>query len=346
MIAVLPYVIHPKTAVLGRAGGVIMGCSRKPSKTIVCWGDSLTAPHKKEGLKSILNYFLTDGSYPAQLQELLGDEYNIINAGVGGENTLTIMARQGSYPMTLAHDVIVFNDKNRKYKCFIGNNDIPAFLSSYNSTIVKPLLQLGYDENSSCHINPCYINGHKFRITCESNIFKMKDKINYEYNYFLEPEEPIVSIDTLKKGSIIETKAMRTLRSAYCNIFFIGQNSGYNNNHELIQQIMAMIKYTKSKRYIIISHHKKSRTNNTISKMKAMEDSLSSQFGKHYINLRVYMKDSALAKLGKKATSEDIDSIKKGVVPPQLLIDGTHFTDEAYSLIATLVKNKMMQLGY
>ena len=22
-------------------GGVIMGCSRKPSKTIVCWGDSL-----------------------------------------------------------------------------------------------------------------------------------------------------------------------------------------------------------------------------------------------------------------------------------------------------------------
>ena len=323
-----------------------MGCSRKPSKTIVCWGDSLTAPHRKEGLKSILNYFLTDGSYPAQLQELLGDEYNIINAGVGGENTLTIMARQGSYPMTLAHDVIVFNDKNRKYKCFIGNNDIPAFLSSYNNTIVKPLLQLGYDENSSCHINPCYINGHKFNITSESNIFKERNKTCYEYNYYLIPKESVEYIDTLKKGSIIETKAMHTLRSAYCNIFFIGQNSGYINNRDLIQQLKSMIKYSKSKRYIIISHHKKSKTNNSINKMIAMEDSLSSEFGQHYINLRIYMKDSALIALSKTPSDEDKDSIRRGVVPPQLLTDGTHFRDEAYSLIAILVKNKMRQLGY
>ena len=57
--------------------------------------------------------------------------------------------------------------------------------------------------------------------------------------------------------------------------------------------------------------------------MKEMEDSLCQSFGKHYI-----------------------DSIAKGQVPPQLMIDGTHFTTLGYKEIATLVYLKMKELGY
>lgn len=73
-----------------------------------------------------------DDSYPGVLQDLLGDSYAVVNSGVGGENTLTIMARQGAYPMLLAHDIVLFNDGERKFDTFIGNNDIPTFISSYD----------------------------------------------------------------------------------------------------------------------------------------------------------------------------------------------------------------------
>lgn len=73
-----------------------------------------------------------DDSYPGVLQDLLGDGYYVVNCGVGVESTLTIMARLGAYPMLLAHDVVLFNGKERKFDTFIGNNDIPTFISSYD----------------------------------------------------------------------------------------------------------------------------------------------------------------------------------------------------------------------
>lgn len=80
----------------------------------------------------------------------------------------------------------------------------------------------------------------------------------------------------------------------------------------------------------------------TIPRMKEMEDSLCQSFGKHYINLREYMVTNGLA----DATQKDKDSIAKGQVPPQLMIDGTHFTTLGYKEIATLVYLKMKELGY
>lgn len=46
------------------------------------------------------------------------------------------------------------------------------------------------------------------------------------------------------------------------------------------------------------------------------------------------------------ATQADRDSIARGQVPPQLMVDGCHFKKEGYKLIADLVYKKMRQLGY
>lgn len=113
-------------------GGVILllllsSCTNDDDKKmIVCWGDSLTASHTNgTGYKGMVKGWIKgDDSYPGVLQDLLGDDYDVVNCGVGGENTLTIMARQGAYPMLLAHDVVLFNDEERKFDTFIGNNDI------------------------------------------------------------------------------------------------------------------------------------------------------------------------------------------------------------------------------
>ena len=153
---------------------VLVSCSDdKEKKTVVCWGDSLTASHTNgTGYKGMVKGWIKgDDSYPGVLQDLLGDGYDIVNCGVGGESTLTIMARQGAYPMLLAHDVVLFNDDERKFDTFIGNNDIPTFISSYDhKSEVFPLLQGGFKEDACVRVNPvvgCHFKKECYRIIAQ-----------------------------------------------------------------------------------------------------------------------------------------------------------------------------------
>lgn len=324
----------------------IISCSDEEKKQIVCWGDSLTAPHTGKGIKGKVKRIVKDADYPEYLGEMLGDEYEIINGGVGGENTLTIMARQGAYPMKLAHDVVIFKSDEIKFKTFIGNNDVPAFISSYNGKHVTPLLQCGWDEDSPAQINPCTINDKNFQISSEAKFWKEEGKYKFEYNYLIDADDEWMASDTIKAGSIVNTYAMKNLRNKYANVFFIGQNGGFADAADLIRQLNAMIKYSKSKRYIVISFHKPNGVMKTISRMKEMEDSLNQSFGQHYINLREYMVNKGLTDAGLEPTQEDKDSIAKGQVPPQMMTDGCHFTTKGYEEIAKLVFDKIKELGY
>lgn len=213
---------------------------------ICCWGDSLTQSQIGEGVKGKVKKLINlNKSYPMQLQGMIGDEYEVVNCGVRGENTLTIMARQGAYPMRLAHDVIVFDDDNKKYPIYIGNNDISAFVSSYNQKVVTPLLQVGYKEGSCRRVNPVVINGKEYTLASQSTNWTIKKGFQFEYNYTIERNEKINRTDMLRKGSIVTTAAMRHLRGAYANVFFIGQNGGFSDAKELIGQLKSMIRYSK-----------------------------------------------------------------------------------------------------
>ena len=325
----------------------LFSCSEERKKEIVCWGDSLTAPHCGKGIKGELKRLVKyNFAYPEYLQDMLNDEYKIINCGVGGENTLTIMARQGAFPMKLAHDVVIFKTDEVKYNVFIGNNDVSAFVSSYNGKRVTPLLQYGWDENSPAQVNPCTIKDKNFHIFSEAKIWKEDGIFKFQYNYFLDANDDWVATDTLKEGSIVNTYAMKNLRNKYANIFFIGQNGGFDDVADLISQLKAMIAFSKSKRYIVISFHKPNGVIKTISRMREMEDSLNQCFGEHYINLREYMVTRGLEDAGLEPTQEDKDSIIKGQVPPQIMVDGRHFTSKGYEEIAKLVYEKMDELGY
>ena len=323
---------------------ILASCDDHPKKTIVCWGDSLTAP-PGSGIKGTVKKLIKgDNSYPSYLEGLLSDEYEIINCGVGGENTLTIAARQGSIPMFLAHDVILFPDRQEK---FIGNEDIRGFLSTWDSTSVTPLLQCGWDENSPAHINPCIIQNIPLNIKSEDISRNLENDGNhFKWNYFIEGLKEAETYDTIKAGSIVYTEASKSLRSPYANIFFIGQNGGFKDAADLIAQLKKMITYGQTDKYIVISFHKPNRPIPTIKRMQEMEDSLHNEFGKHYINLRKYMVAKGIQAAGLKPTEIDNDSISHGQVPPQLLKDGVHFTSKGYELIAKLVQKKFTELGY
>lgn len=158
---------------------LLVSCTKEEKKEIVCWGDSLTSPHNGKGFKGKVKRIVKGAeAYPEHLQEMLGDDYEIINGGVGGESTLTIMARQGAYPMKLAHDVVIFKSDEANYNTFVGNNDVDAFLSTYNAKRVTPLLQGGWDEDSPAKVNPCTINGKPFHLSSEAKFWREEGKYN------------------------------------------------------------------------------------------------------------------------------------------------------------------------
>lgn len=321
-------------------------CKDVEDKKIVCWGDSLTAPSGGRGIRGTLNAIVKGKAYPELLQSLLGDEYSVINAGVGGENTLSIMARQGASPMVLSHDVTLYKTEEIDFEHFIGSRDIPAFKSLYYCGLVTPLLQKGWEESSPAKVNPCYIEGHKCLLKSDSKFWKEEGKYVFEYNYFIECLDVMEKTATLPAGSVIETYAMRELRGVYANIFFMGQNGGFSTVKELIKQYKEMIAYSQCDKYIIISFHKPNLVLPDIQSLMEMEDSLLQSFGNHYINLREYMVKDGLIDAGLKPTQEDEDSILKGQVPPQLLSDNVHFTAKGKELIAKLVNRKIKELGY
>lgn len=269
----------------------------------MCWGDSLTASHvsgKKGKIKKLLK---GDTSYPGYLEEMLGDGYQVVNAGVGGENTLTIMARQGCFPMKTAH--IISWNKGEKEK-IIGTEDMPAFLSTYNNEVVRPLLQNGwkgiddvsfYEMPSTANINPVFINGKKYTLSCDSKIDYFNEKFHFTYTYSMKRDAESLVDDTIPKGSVIHTYASKYLRHQYAYIFFVGENGGYKNNADLVSQLKAMIAYTGSNRYIVMSFHKPNIVTKNSAEMSSMEDTLSQVFGTHFINLRHYLVTSSLRTL-------------------------------------------------
>lgn len=219
------------------------------------------------------------------MTSMLPDSFEIINCGVGGESTLTIMARQGAAPMLLAHDVSIFQNN----PAMIGNRDITAFVSSWDSTKVdvKPLLQ-SYWTTGGSHINPVEIEGNGFTLDSNDANYvydKVARRYYFEYTYRLRSTNVCneLKYDTLHAGTPIVTQAMREYRNAWCNVFFMGQNGGYRDAADLIAQFQAMIHYSQCNRYIIVSHHVTNSVEPNVARMKEVEDSLSVAFGNRYM---------------------------------------------------------------
>lgn len=319
---------------------LLLGCTKDEKRTIVCWGDSLTMQHKDYGIRGNLEKWLSgnfiDDSYPGFLEEMIGDEYKIINCGVGGENTLTIAGRQGSIPMFIAIDMIFDNGID---EVTIDNS---ILRSSWDSTVIAPLQQSRWKEGSPARINPCRIGQQEIFLKCE----RIENDGNTMFRYALERTENLNQKTIIKGGSLITTEASQHLRKPHINVFFAGQNGGYKNISDYIAQLKRMIEYGQSTRYIVISFHKPNHVINDVNGMKEMEDSLSITFKSHFINLRSYMVSNGLKDACLTASSEDLDSVKHGQVPPQLMTDGTHFNAHGCRLIATLIKRKIEELGY
>lgn len=281
---------------------------------IVCIGDSLTHGTGGENV-----------SYPFYLSEMLEKEGYVIpvfNLGVGGENSVTIAERLGGMPFAIDSVTIPAD-----------NTPVEIQFLDYKDFRITPLRQ-GSPNNSG--INPCSIAGIDGTITIEQESFSSE-----EFKYYFTRESDGEEVD-IPSGEVINTYASYAYDDCI-QIIFMGSNGGYESEQELIDECNSIIDSQNcSDRYLIIGLTVGSRDENA-----PLEEAFQIEYGSKYINLREYMCDEAILKgVGVTITDADLGELEQGIVPECIRADDIHYTEAGYRLLASIVYDRIMELGY
>lgn len=277
-----------------------------PSRYITCWGDSLT----------------NQGGWTTVLQNKTG--LTVYNCGVGGEGANTILSRQGG-------DSAVVNGFT------IPETATPVLISQRPlSTVLgrnsAPLMQGGGN------VNPCEICGVAGTLSLSNDKY-----------YFTRGEAgDAVVVD---RPSTIKTNGDKSYNSPYLLIIFMGQNGGFSNLDELVAMHRLMIAHSQAEHVLVLG-----LSSGTASSRAEYESVMKAEFGRYFVSIREYLSHPileagvvvncyGLADAGLTPTSDDLDAIAEGRVPPQCLADGVHYTTATKTVIGNMLYKKLEELN-
>ena len=320
-------------------------------KEIVCPGDSLTAG---DGV----------GEYPMELQKILGDNYTVINQGVGGETSHTILVRVGSESVYSQYDFIL---PNAGQKVLIADGTTGKYLKNATSDgNVTPLLQ-----NVSERVNPCYVNGVRCIMTREYSGESTNASVN---KWYLTPEEDGKNI-TIKKGTPIILQGSNVCRNKDLLIEWIGTNDGQSAIQSdidgFVKRLRNSVQFANPKCCIILNPH--------VFVLEDFDNALRKEFGNQFFNWRVYVSSVALYEFGITPTTQetltelqkqngvlsDVECMEAGTLPSSLWRrayrsaddplndtgrvenekDSTHMNVMGYKILATKLSQLINELG-
>lgn len=288
-------------------------------KIVNCDGDSLTSGAGGSGL-----------SYPRVLQLLLGEDWVVNNRGLGGENTLTIGARQGGMPMYIKNPVTIpANGSTVTIPTEVVDGvTYYGLYSLYNDAQVRPLLQAG-----SVLINPCVINNIECTLVWTGSNYTIKRNAVGSRNVTTPP------------NCLIHTSSMKNTKGV--NIIFMGTNGGFDGTgKDLAEQFGKLTAFKGDGKYVVITTH--------VNPDASIPATVKKEFGVKHIGLREYCStkaiydaiDLGLLDQANYPTQADLTAMAQGNCPPSLLADSIHFNKTGYIVLGVLAYNKMVTLGY
>ena len=256
-----------------------------------------------------------------QMQELISSDYTVINHGISGESVQTIGGRQGGIPM------------------IVEGFTIPADTSAVAITISNIIggsptpLKAKYDGLVESGINPCYINGVKGNLSLTDSVY-----------YFTRLKSGD-SVDVSRPTPII-TDVMKNGRNDMF-ILWTGENGGYDTVDELVAYEKMIVDYSNTDKFIIIGRSNVSYTGDF---GKTYHEKMLLEYGRKYINITEYLCKYGLSDLNITPTDTDIERMNNGAIPSSLLAnypsDTVHMTAGAYGIVARLVYERGVELGY
>lgn len=287
----------------------IIEIDRPEGNILIDIGDSLTAGAGGNGT-----------TMSSVTSRLLGNQWLVKNMGVGGENTLTIGARQGGIPMYIKESITL--PRTGFYV------KIPTGLySSYNNQNVFPLLK------GSRGINPCYIDNIKCKLIRRNGNYYIGRTDSSKKEHVVQP---FTNINTYLSK---ETQGIATI--------FIGQNGDYSSPEDFLNQIDLFVEHKGDENVIIITSH--------INGTADIVNPIRAKYGDKHIDLKEYISTQAiydaidyglLPDNGTYPTEEDLYGMNNGFPPRSLLSEGVHFNAIGYELLGRLRYEKGIELGY
>ena len=303
---------------------------------IVCWGDSLTAGAGGDGvtypkvIQTLIQENICDPYDPGEdinrkYAYLLDDadykvEIPVVNMGVGGETSITIVGRNGAIPYVVKDALTIPGD----------TTPVEIHFTSKEGQHVAPLRQL------HSGVNPVIIGGVEGTLSIQQESWMSK-----EYSYYFTRTAPGESKVILPGTEIVTAASSQYLD--HITVIFIGTNLGYTDIPDLIRQQRAIIDHQTANqdRFIIVGLHTE-----TSESRRELEEAMQEEYGDNYINLREYMATQAMKDAKLTPTAQDLAMMEEGATPASLLSDEIHFNATGYELIGKLLYNKMVELGY
>ena len=191
-------------------------------KTVLCWGDSIT-----EGMA-----MPRGKDYPGRLQALLGPGWKVLNSGDGGENAVTIPARQGAFPLVTSAPVVFPAGVKRVKVGDAADNGI--------RTAKGDRISLTAALGREIPANPVRIGGRDYTLSFEGFRWNTPtNRISYTLNLSRAEAGPA---ETIPAGAPAAFASAAYAPAAACEIYLMGANGGWNDDVDhLISLYRAMI---------------------------------------------------------------------------------------------------------
>ncbi len=300
---------------------------KESEEYITDWGDSLTA----------------GGGWTSLLGELAG--MPVYNAGTGGENARTIMARQGADAM-IVDNITIPADKT---PVTISTMKDDKGISTYFGGKATPLLQGG------AHVNPVKIGN------IEGTLKWTGASYNDTSGTWTFTRSEAGEVTVVDRPTVIRTEFDRNKNSPYLMIIFMGQNGGYESDlDKLVQMHKLMIQHSNTKHYVVLG-----LSSGTASQRKEYENKMKQEFGRYFISLREYLSHPIYNSLGEivscygladqglepgskeynGVTYNALEEIAAGTVPHQILNDSVHYTTGTKEVIGKMLYKKCCELN-
>lgn len=307
---------------------------------IVCIGDSLTA-----------GFGGGDRSYPRVLAQCLAEEARrtgqkppeVVNLGVNGEDTVTILGRTGAVPFRLTEELSVKGD----------GYPVPISFASPAGGEICPLVygDAGLEKVWLSAPDGTEIGG---RLTLEGGYFA-GERYCFRAETISQPGGAAERADSrtddsgnIAAGSVafpagtrIETRAARCYRN-FLPIVLMGANGQFETVDELLLQHRALLSFYRvpAGHFLVLGMHL-----GEARFLREEEEKFSGFFGRNFLNVREYMSTDALRDAGVSPTETDLSDMRAGRTPESLLFDGLHLNGLGYELLGKLVYRRLLELG-
>ena len=281
-----------------------------PRVVVVCWGDSIT-----QGMAMAPGF-----TYPQHLQDGIGSQYRVLNAGVPGETSDAILSRANAVEICLTKGVTFAKgerqvDLDRNLFKLIGAN--------------SPLTYKGF--GNQLKLSNVIIDGKPYTIEFENGE-------TYDVGIYRLTRKDVSSALTIPAGTKVKFDYSPQYEKVHCNVILFGANDGGQGVEALIKKYKKLTALNEN--YIVIVPFYGTDYS------KEFKEA----FGDKALNVREYFIKRAHVDYEVDLSEKDKGLVARGRIPSMYFYkeneNDCHLNEKGYKVLGDQVYKKGVELGY